>query len=82
MMPEGKHRYLVVHDYGQGGAWGFLWARSAAEIDDMFHDLKVVEDVPSWMTGETLAKIEEHMTFDVDAIEPGDWIASLLRPGT
>jgi hypothetical protein len=74
-----KQRYLVVYDYGQGGVWAFVWARSASEIEATFRDVKVVEDVPSWLTGATLAKTEERMTFDVDAIRPDDWIASFVR---
>jgi hypothetical protein len=74
-----KQRYLVVYDYGQGGVWAFVRARSAAEVEDTFRDLKVVENMPSWLTGDALAKTEQRMTFDVDAIEPEDWIAKFVR---
>jgi hypothetical protein len=77
-----KQRYLVLYDYGQGGVWAFVWARSAAEIGDRFRALKVVEKMPPWLTGDALAKTEERMTFDVDAIQPDDWIAPFLRSNT
>jgi hypothetical protein len=74
-----KQRFLVVYDYGQGGVWAFVWARSAEEIHSKFRDLKVIESMPSWLTGNELALTEERMTFDVDAVKRDDWIARLLR---
>jgi hypothetical protein len=68
-----------VYDYGQGGVWAFVWARSEQELHEKFRDLKVVESVPDWLTGEQLAMTEERMTFDIDRIEPGDWISRILR---
>jgi hypothetical protein len=79
MTTRDKQRYLVVYDYGQGGVWAFVWARSAPEIEDTFRDLKVVEDMPSWLAGDALARTEQRMTFDVDAIQPDEWIAKFLR---
>jgi hypothetical protein len=70
---------VVVYDYGQGGVWAFVWARSEQELHEKFRDLKVVESVPDWLTGEQLAMTEERMTFDIDRIEPGDWISRILR---
>jgi hypothetical protein len=42
-MPENaaKSRFLVVYDYGQGGVWAFVWARSVDEIHEKFRDLQV-----------------------------------------
>lgn len=74
-----KQRFLVAYDYGQGGVWAFVWARSVEEIHDKFRDLQVIESMPSWLTGEQLAVTEQRMTFDVDAVKPEDWIARLLR---
>ena len=75
-----KRRFLVVYDYGQGGIWAFVLARSVNEIQGKFRDLQVVETMPQWLTGEQLAITERKMTFDVDDVKPGDWIARLLRP--
>jgi hypothetical protein len=74
-----KERFLVVYDYGQGGVWAFVWARSVDEIHEKFRDLEVIETIPSWLTGVQLATTERQMTFDVDDVKPGDWIARLLR---
>jgi hypothetical protein len=49
------------------------------EIHDKFRDLKVIESMPSWLTGDELAVTEQRMTFDVDDVKPEDWIARLLR---
>lgn len=74
-----KQRFLVVDDYGQGGIWGFVWARSVDEIHATFRDLQVIDSMPSWLTGEQLAVMEQRMTFDIDDVKPDDWIARLLR---
>lgn len=74
-----KQRFLVVYDYGQGGVWAFLWARSEEEIQRVFRDLEVVESMPSWLTGDELAKTEQRMTFDIDHVHPDDWISRLRR---
>jgi len=74
-----KQRYLAVYDYGQGGIWVFVWARSEDEIHRAFTDLTVVPVIPAWMTGEQLSVTEERMTFDVDHVKPDDWIARLAR---
>jgi hypothetical protein len=41
---EGKQRYLVCHDYGMGGLWWWVWARSAAEIVQTCAEVEVVTD--------------------------------------
>jgi hypothetical protein len=74
-----KKRFLVVYDYGQGGVWAFIWARSQEEIDTKFRDLKVVDEFPDWLRGEELAVTEQRMTFDIDDVKTDDWIATLLR---
>jgi hypothetical protein len=74
-----KRRFLVVYDYGQGGVWAFVWARSDDEIHRTFRDLQVVAAMPSWLIGEELERLEERMTFDIDDVGPDDWIARLLR---
>jgi hypothetical protein len=76
-----KQRFLVVYDYGQGGIWAFIWARSAEDIDKKFRGLKVVDTMPSWLTGDELVATEQTMTYDIDNLKPGDWIPRMLRPG-
>ena len=75
-----KRRFLVVYDYGQGGIWAFVWARSGEEIQRVFRDLKVVDSMPTWLTGDQMAITEQRMTFDIDDVKRDDWIARFLRP--
>ena len=49
-----KQRYLVVHDYGMGGAWGVMAARSEEEILQKYPQLEVVEVRPGWMSEATM----------------------------
>ena len=35
-----KNRFLVVYDYGQGGVWMFIYARTSNEIIGKFPDWK------------------------------------------
>jgi len=70
-----KQAFLVVYDYGQGGIWAFIDARSRRDIERRFRDLKVMEEPPVWMSDEELAEIEQTMTFDAD--RPQGWLAKL-----
>ncbi len=74
-----KRRFLVAYDYGQGGIWAFLWARSEDEIQQAFRDLTVVDSMPPWLTGDELAITEQRMTFDINNVKRDDWIWRLLR---
>ena len=37
-------RYLVVHDYGMGGLWWWIHARSARQVRETFAEVEVVDD--------------------------------------
>jgi hypothetical protein len=39
-----EQRYLVLHDYGMGGLWWWIHARSAREVLETFAGVEVVED--------------------------------------
>ncbi len=41
---EGDSRFLVLHDYGMGGLWWWVWARSPEEIVDVVAEVEVVTD--------------------------------------
>jgi hypothetical protein len=67
-----KNRYFAVYDYGMGGIWVYITARSHEEITTNYPDLKVLIDRPPWMTpGE---EPDEGMTFDIDDPLSG-WLA-------
>ena len=40
--PAPKSRFLVLHDYGMGGAWWWVHARSAREVLETFAEVEVV----------------------------------------
>jgi glycerophosphoryl diester phosphodiesterase len=62
----GKRRILVALDYGKGGIWASVIARSADEIRTRFPSLAIVDERPEWLTDEELRKIEARMTVDID----------------
>jgi hypothetical protein len=39
-----KQRYLVLHDYGIGGLWWWIHARSTREVLETFAEVEVVDD--------------------------------------
>lgn len=69
-----RKRYLVCHDYGQGGSWAYVNADSPEEITREF-DVEVVFSPPSWLTAEAQSRLK---TYDVDS--PGGWLA-MVRKG-
>lgn len=70
-----KKEFLVLYDYGTGGVWVIVHARSAQEVETKFQDLAVVSTRPPWMTDKMYSDL---MTFDVD--QPEGWITQHLRP--
>jgi len=68
-----KQRFLVVYDYGTGGVWGLLSARTEEEITERFPSLEIVADRPSWMTDDDWSRIESRMSFDIDDDPPPRW---------
>ncbi len=67
-----KKRYLVLHNYGQGGVWAYLLAESPQQIAERFAELEVVEERWPWMTDAFLAELQ---TVDIDKLE--GWLATL-----
>ena len=49
-----KRPFLVIDDYGTGGIWMYLYARSADEITQHYPDLTVITDWRDWMTPDRL----------------------------
>jgi len=58
-----KQRYLVLHDYGMGGLWWWIHARSTREVRETFAELEVV-DAPADIARADGWQLEE---VDIDA---------------
>ena len=60
--------FLVVDDYGTGGIWMYIHARSADEITDRFPGLTVFTEWRSWMTPDRLVPLVWNLeAYDIDA---------------
>jgi hypothetical protein len=69
-----KHRILCCYDYGIGGVWIYVFARTTEEIRTKYPELTVVEERPAWVTaGE---EPDENMTFDIDRAPTG-WLREI-----
>ena len=60
-----KTAYLVAYDYGAGGLWGVMLARSGEQIKGLYPELTVVRDRPKWMTDERYAELAV-TPYDID----------------
>jgi hypothetical protein len=59
-----KQRYLVLHDYGMGGLWWWIHARSTREVLETFAEVEVVSHA------EAIADAEERQLDEVDIDAP------------
>lgn len=71
-----KHRFLVVYDYGMGGVWGFINARSREEIAAKYPKVQIIDERPTWMSDEYFDSILKTSEFDIDDL-PSGWLAKL-----
>jgi hypothetical protein len=69
MSSEEKREYLAVYDYGTGGVWLRIKARSPMEIADRVPQLTVYPhgERPEWMTAAEEDEYTRNMRFDLDA---------------
>ena len=66
-MTDNKESFLVVYDYGMGGLWGLLLARSEKEIRDLYPELETLRERPPWMKDEMYDRIVRKQRYDIDA---------------
>jgi hypothetical protein len=69
-LADGKQRYLVAYDYGAGGLWGVLLARSEGEITRKYPELTIVHTRPPWMSDREYARMCED-EYDIDGAPRG-----------
>jgi hypothetical protein len=63
-----RQDFLVVYDYGTGGAWAVLRADSPEQVRERFPELRIVTQRPAWLTSEQERLLRERMTIDVGAM--------------
>jgi hypothetical protein len=73
-----KKSFLVLYDYGMGGVWAIIDARSEDEIIDKYPMLTVRESRPAWMTDEKYDKTASTLKFDIDD-PPTGWLLALAE---
>ncbi|MEU7631893.1 hypothetical protein AB0C34_18170 [Nocardia sp. NPDC049220] len=65
-----KQRFLVCHDYGMGGCWWWVHARSAREITETFAEIWVIDD---------LERLADALEWDLDEVDVDDLADSGLQ---
>lgn len=70
-MSASKQPFLICYDYGTGGLWGIMLARSEEEILKQYPELLVIYDRPKWMDDDLFEQIKEVETHDIDGVPWG-----------
>lgn len=65
-----KKNFLVCYDYGTGGLWAYISARSPEEITNLYPELDVVDEVPPWLTDEDVENLMSRV-IDIDGMPHG-----------
>ena len=76
-MNDVNRDFLIVYDYGSGGLWAVMSARSAQEILARYPELSVENERPTWMTDAIFADIRRAESHDIDD-EPAGLLMALL----
>ncbi len=62
--------HLVAYEYGTGQVWGYIRARSTADIESIVPEVEVYSAPPSWMVeGEVRALRERAVYLSDDALD-------------
>ncbi len=72
-----KKTYLLVYDYGMGGIWSIMTARSEEEIKLKYPELYVYEEKPSWMDDQFYEHLRLVRCYDIDDKAYG-WLESFV----
>ena len=70
VMAADKRRFLVCYDYGSGGLWASILARSEQEIIDLYPELDVFVECPEWLTPEQAESYASEEELDIDGAAP------------
>ena len=63
---DDKKLFLVAYDYGTGGLWGAMLARSEDEIHAKYPELGITRERPQWMSDERYEQICQEELHDID----------------
>jgi len=68
-----KNRYLALYDYGSGGVWIFVHAKSADDITQKYPELLIMDErkhqsdlYPASMTDLEKMLLDKSLTYDID----------------
>jgi len=62
--------HLVAYEYGTGQVWGYIRARSSADINAIVPEVEIYSAPPSWMVdGELRALRERAVYLSDDALD-------------
>lgn len=75
-----KRKFWTVYDYGTGGVWTVILARSKEEIQRKFKSLLVFDydHPPIGAKKDWLAQIESKGIYDIDT-PPDEFLSSLIK---
>ena len=75
-----KQDLLALYDYGMGGVWAIIQARSADEIPKSIRSSRSSLTPPAWMDDDHYEKISAARTFDIDE-PPTGWLLTAVILG-
>jgi hypothetical protein len=80
---DDKKRFLVVDDYGTGGIWFVLLAKSEDQVHERLRDVKVWAPGtrPDWMSDDFFDGVAQRRTFDIDDLPASAWMDRLRGHG-
>jgi hypothetical protein len=62
--------HLVAYEYGTGQVWGYIRARSSADIESIVPEVEVYSAPPSWMSDGELRTLRERAVYlSVNALD-------------
>jgi len=67
--------FFVLHEYGQGGLWAIVLAKSAEQVRQRFPTVQVFDALPRTLSAETIAAIRTAGTQRIDARPIQGWLA-------
>jgi hypothetical protein len=72
-----KKEFFCVYDYGIGGVWVIILARSKKEIAEKYPMLGVEENRPKWMSDADYNRFRANHFYDIDDTDAPAWLLDL-----